>query len=247
MASNKFSVNPNKTEYLLFNPSNINLPVNAINLDSNIIYPRDSAKNLGVIFQTDISLDKHVSFIVKSFFFQLHDFRRICPFISKTAAITLANTFVHSRLYFCNSLFYGLPKYSIHRLQKVQNTVAHVVSNSSRFSHITPTLKSLLWLPIFYRINFKMCCVTHSTPFLGKAFYLSTLLTHRSNIHSLRSTSFSPLLLFYFNKKSNSFRTFSYAAPFLWNHIPNTVRSTPTYMSFRRNFKTYLFNQAFPT
>ena len=90
-----------------------------------------------------------------------------------------------------------------------------IVSNSSRFSHITPTLKSLHWLPIFYRINFKMRCVTHSAIFLDEPFYLSTLLTHRSNTHSLRSTSFSLLLLPYFNKKSNGFRIFSYAAPFL--------------------------------
>ena len=57
MISNKLSVNPNKTEYLLFNPSNKNPPVNTISLDLNIISPSDSAKNLGVIFQTHISLD----------------------------------------------------------------------------------------------------------------------------------------------------------------------------------------------
>ena len=169
MTSNKLSVNPSKAEYLLFNPSNINPPVNTTNLDSDIISPSDSAKNLGVglIFQTDMSLDKHISPVVKSCFIQLRDFRRIRPFISKTAARTLANAFVHSRLDFCNRLFYGLSKYSIHRLQKVQNTVARIVSNSSRLSHATPTLKSLHWLPMFYRINFKMCSLTHRALFLG--------------------------------------------------------------------------------
>ena len=38
-----------------------------------------------------------------------------------------------------------------------------------------------------------------------------------------------------------------YATPFVWNHLPNTVCSAPTYMSCRRNLKTYLFNQAFHT
>ena len=157
MTSNKLSVNPNKIEYLLFNPSNINPPVNTINLDSNIISPSDYAKNLGVMFKTDVSLDKHVLSIVQSCFLKLRDFRHIRPFISKTAAITLANAFVHSHLDFCNSLFYGFPKYLIYRLQIIQNTVARIVSNSSRFFHLTPTLKSLHWLSIFYRINFKMC------------------------------------------------------------------------------------------
>ena len=57
MTSNKLSVNSNKTEYLLFNSNNVNLPVNSINLGSITISPSGSAKNLGVIFQTDVSMD----------------------------------------------------------------------------------------------------------------------------------------------------------------------------------------------
>ena len=92
-----------------------------------------------------------------------------------------------------------------------------------------------------------MCCITHRALSLGEPFYLSTLLTHRSNTHSLCTTSFSSYFLPYFNKKSNGFRTFSYAAPFPRNNLSNTVPFASTYMSFRRNLKTYLFNQAFPT
>ena len=91
----------------------------------------------------------------------------------------------------------------INHLQKVQNTVARIVTNFSHFSHITPTLKSLHWLPIYYRINLKigLCYITHRALSLGEPFYLNTLLTHRSNTHSLRTTSCSLLLLLYFDKK----------------------------------------------
>ena len=64
MISNKLSVNPNKTEYLLFNPNNVNLSVNINNLGSNTISLRDSAKNLGAIFQTNMSMDKHTSHLL---------------------------------------------------------------------------------------------------------------------------------------------------------------------------------------
>ena len=120
MTSNKLPVNPSKTEYRLFNPNNVNVPVNIITLGSNTISPSDSAKNLGVIFHADMSMDKHISSIIKSCFLQLFDYHRIYPFISKTAAITLANAFVHVRLDFCNSLFYGLPKYSFSSPKQVQ-------------------------------------------------------------------------------------------------------------------------------
>ena len=118
MIFNKLSVNPNKKEYPLFNPKHFNNPNCNINIDSNIISPNDSAKNLGVIFRSDMSMDKHISVIVKSCVLQLRYFHSIRHIISKTTTITLANAFVYSHLDYCNSLFYGLPKCSIHRLQK---------------------------------------------------------------------------------------------------------------------------------
>ena len=84
---NKLSVNPDKTEYLLFNQLSINVPV-SVDLNLNTIFPSESTKNLDIIFQSDVSMDKHISSIVKTCFLQLHKF--------------------------CHSLFYGLPKYSLH-------------------------------------------------------------------------------------------------------------------------------------
>ena len=152
-------------------------------------------------FQSDILLDNHILSIIKSCFVQLLDFGHIRPLISKTAAITLANSFIHSRLDNCNSLFYSLPNYSIQRLQKVQNRAARTVTRSVRSLHITTVLKSQHWLHVIYRINFKICCVTHRALSLHKPHYLSSLFSLRSNSHSLRSSSFSPLLLPYFHKK----------------------------------------------
>ena len=142
---------------------------------------------------SDMLLDNHISSIIKSCFEQRHDFCCIRSLISKTAAITLANSFIYSRLDYCNSLFYGLPNYSIHCQQKVQNTATRIVTRSVRLSHITPVLKSLHELPYNYRINFKICCITHHALSLNEPHYLSSLLSLQSNSHSLRFSSFSLL------------------------------------------------------
>ena len=94
-------------------------------------------------------------------------------------------------------------------------------------------------------LNCVVLLIVHSS--LKEPHYLNSLLINRLNSHSLRSSSFNPLTLPFFNKKSNGFRSFAHAAPFLWNHLPNTVRSAPTYLSFQKSLKTYFFNQAFPT
>ena len=106
---------------------------------------------------------------------------------------------------FQSILFIAYKKYS----------VARIVTHTSRSSHITPLLKSLYWLPVKYRINFKLCCITHRALSLGESHYLNTLIIPRLNPHSLRSSSFNPLMLPFFNKISNGFRSFAYAAPFL--------------------------------
>ena len=162
MVANKLSVNP----------KHFNYPNCSINIDFNIISPNNSAKNLGVVFQSDMSMDKHISAIVKSCFLQLRDFHRICPLISKTTAITLANAFVHSHLDYYDSLFYSLLKYYIHRLQKIQNITACVITRTTRFTHIAPILKSLYWLPVLYCINCKICCLNHREISLGEQYYL---------------------------------------------------------------------------
>ena len=51
---------------------------------------------------------------------------------------------------------YGLPNNQFHKLQRVQNAAARLICNVSRFDHITPSLCSLHWLPIIYRIQFKI-------------------------------------------------------------------------------------------
>ena len=115
----------------------------SINLNLNTIAPSECAKNLGVIFQSDMSMNKHISSVVKTCFHQLREFSHIRSFIPKFAAIIFANAFLHSRIDYCNSLFYGPPKYSINCLQKIQNSVARFATRTSCSSHITPLLKFL--------------------------------------------------------------------------------------------------------
>jgi hypothetical protein len=246
MSANKLALNPDKTEYLLISP-NTSTSAPSMNLGPTTIIPTDNAKNLGVIFQSDLSLTNHISAVVKSCFFHIRDLKRIRSCLSRNTATSIANAFVQSRLDYCNSLYFGLPKRSIYRLQKVQNCLARVVFRSSRHSHITPVLKSLHWLPVHFRIKFKICLITHRLLSFNQPPYLSHALTYRSNSHSVRSSSFNPFLVPSFRKQSAGYRSFSYAAPHLWNHLPVSVRSAASYMSFRRNLKTHLFNQAFPT
>ena len=57
----------------------------------------------------------------------------------------------------CNSVLAGLPQATINLLQRVQNAAARLVAGIGTWDHITPVLRSLHWLPIKLRIQYKLC------------------------------------------------------------------------------------------
>jgi len=151
MSFNLLSLNQSKTEFLL-----IGLPTQLTQLSepthlmpSNaIITPTSSARNLGVIFDSTLSMSDHISSVSKSCFLSICDLRKIRSTLDHTTAHTMDTSLINSKLDYCNSLFLNLPQSQLNRLQLILNSSARAVSKSPKFCHITPLLKSLQWLKI---------------------------------------------------------------------------------------------------
>src|SRR5437870_430214 len=118
-----------------------------------------------------------MSSICSSSFFHIRQLRQIRPSLDRGSAIVLANALVHSKLDYCNSLLNDLPNTSIVRLQYVQNSLARVVCNTTKFRSHTPSLLTELhWLPIPERIKYKIASLTFKVLHFGKPSYLSELI-----------------------------------------------------------------------
>ena len=115
---------------------------------------------------------------------------------------------------------------------------------SPRFSRLVPLLKSLHWLPVHYRIIFKMCTVAYQALSYKQPAYLNSMLTPTRNSRQLRLISGNPLYIPRVKTKAGT-RDFSVAAPTVWNALPATVKSEGNIVSFSRRLKTYLFNAAY--
>ena len=76
-------------------------------------------------------------------------------------ANTITTSIVHSKLDYCNSLYYNLPYSQLNRLQQIQNCLARAVFKAPKFTHTTPILKSLHWLKINQRIEYKILSLTY--------------------------------------------------------------------------------------
>ncbi|XP_068717061.1 uncharacterized protein [Montipora capricornis] len=121
------------------------------------------ASNIGVLFDESLSMVPQVTAICKSAFYHLRKISLIGKYLTFDAAQLLFYALVTSKLDYCNSLLYGLPKRVIKQLQRAQNAAARVVTVSPKFCHITPVLANLHWLPIELRIESKVLTVAYKT------------------------------------------------------------------------------------
>ena len=100
-----------------------------------------------------MSFTDQINSLSKSCHFHIRDIRRIRHLLPLSAATALANSLVSSKLDYCNSLYNGISQANLNKIQRIQNTLARVVTNTSKFEHITPILKKLHWLPKFQSNN----------------------------------------------------------------------------------------------
>ena len=165
---------------------------------------------------------------------------------------------------------FNLPKYQITRLRLIQNSLARAVVQSPKSCHITPVLRSVHWLKINERIEYKLLSLTYKVLTTNQPPYLH----HLISVQPSRSTRSSSLVTLARPSTSSSLRItdrcFRYASPCLWKELPSSLRqphSSPSVSDlpvhaefpvilplspsitpslFHSRLKTYLFYKSFP-
>ena len=87
------------------------------------------------------------------------ELEKIRSLLSTDAANKLAVSLILSRLDNCNSLLAGLPDNKLNKLQRIQNHAAGLVLRKSGHASATTLLRTLHWLPVKARIQYKIACL----------------------------------------------------------------------------------------
>ena len=183
-----------------------------------------------------------------AFFHIVYMTKRIClklAHLDRPTVEKLVNATITSRLDYCNSLMFGIPKDLMSQLQKRQNHAARVITQWRKYDHITPVLVDLHWLPVKQRIDFKILLLTYKALNGLAPAYIRELLTPYIPARTLRSMDNNLLeppkcRLEYFGKRS-----FAAAAPVLWNDLPLHIKQSPSVDIFKSRIKTRLFQLAY--
>ena len=210
-----------------------------------VIVQEEAVRNLGVLFDTSLSMNAQVNNLTKTCNFHLANLRKVRKLLTQDATHTMARNLVLSRLDYCNSLLFGVSGELHRRMQLIQNSAARLVTGSAKHDHITPDLVHLHWLPVRQRIVFKIAVLVFKALHGESPMYISEMIASYAPERTLRSSTKS--LVRESAPKCVTFggRAFSYAAPKLWNKLPSDIRNASSLDLFKKQLKFHLFNEAY--
>ena len=246
MTRNKLKLNEDKTEILnitspYYKHSNL---VQSLKIGDVTVNTSSNARNIGVVFDSTLSMSNHISAICRSAYFHLKNIRAIRQVLTQSETEKLVHAFVSSRLDLNNALLYGIPLNTLAPLQRVQNTAARIITGQSKYTHITPVLCGLHWLPIYYRIRYKIAIVVYKALHDHAPPYITDLVTVHSPARALRSSQENYLNVPVTRTKLGD-RAYSSAAPSVWNQLPAQIRNSSSLSVFKTKLKLHFFHQAY--
>ena len=245
----RLKMNESKTEFIYFGwPSQLEKCIGtSINVNGEEIMRTNTTKYLGAYLDSKLDFREHIKIKCKAAMLNIYKIRAARKNLTRSACNKLMVSLVLSHLDYANSLLGNLPKTSIRKMQLVQNIAARITLGKRKYDSATSCLQKLHWLPIQYRIEFKIISLVHKCLHNNAPPYLQRLIQHtRPTRRGLRSEEDTTRLLVpRTSRKTFASRSFSVLGPQLWNDLPRNLHKIDNYTSFKKELKTHLFKVAF--
>ena len=195
-----------------------------------------SANDLGDIVDSRLSFDEHVTEVVSKCKGNLCQINRVKYLFDKFTLITIINSLVFSKLFYCSSMWSSTTKKNIARLQKVQNFAARIVTGARKYEHITLMLKELHWLPVTKQLEVRDILMTFNCIKGLAPPSLCNKFSTRSQVHT-RNTRTKDILHIPSFRSATGQRSFSYRAVQLWNDLPESLANIKSFHVFKNAIK----------
>ena len=247
----RLKMNTDKTEFIIFGSKYYtdHNTIQSITIGGENVHRVDVVRCLGSHLDQNLNMKEHVKIKSKAAMLNFRRIRSIRTYIDRETCETLVLTLVMSHLDYCNSTLIGVPHKTIHQFQRIQNMCAKLVLSRTKYDSSSECLKELHWLPVKARIHHKLLSILHKSIFAGEPKYLKNLVSLLPEpTRTLRSSSDVKSKLFVpkTTRKTFADRSFSVAAPKLWNILPETLRIQSNYELFKKDLKTHLFHVYLP-
>ena len=211
-------------------------------MDNHTLDREKHLKNLGVIFDENMSWVKHINKTVCKAYNSLRTLYRFKRFLSEGAKKSLCESLVLSHFNYCDCLFPSLTKSLVEKIQKVQNSCVRFIYNLRKYDrdHISPLLQKLGWLNMSNRQLLHSYVIMFKIDKKLAPQYLIDLIPRNLSIHNYNTRAANEFRNCKCNlaTKQNSFFP---KIPSLYNKLPVTIKGCKTISSFKKQCKTNLF------
>ena len=133
-------------------------------------------------------MDSYISSLCRSSYFHLRNLSLARKYLHEKDIQSLMHAAMSTRIDYCDSLLYGIPNKYLKKLQLLQNSAARIVKQIKKTDHITPILAELHWLPVTFRIKYKLLLFAFKVYHDTAPQYLLELLHPYVPSRNLRST-----------------------------------------------------------
>ena len=246
MDLNRLRMNNDKTEFILIGSrQQLNkAETSVLNINGELITRSKSIKYLGADLDEKLTFKDMINRKCRTAMGNLQKLKLIRKSLTIAAAKTIALGLVIAHLDDANALYAGLPSSELKKLQRIQNMTAKIVTGAGKYDSSTSALKTLHWLPINLRIEYKVLTLVFRCIHKLAPNYLNDLISvklkpNRSGL--LSETNVNTLHLPRTTSKTFADRALSVNGPKLWNALPEDLRSIDDYNTFKTKLKTHLF------
>ena len=254
--NNSLDLNAGKSKYIIFGSKS-----NLAKLDRKALPPvlinkrqidrEKTVKNLGIIFDENLSFEKQISKTVSKSVGKLKHAFRFKNFLSQEAKIIIVESYILSNLNYCDILFQNLSCSSERKLQKLQNWCVRFIFGARKYDHVSPYYKKLKTLNIEQRRLLHSLTQMHKLrKNIGPDYLLEKLVT-RNEVHQYNTRRNSDLLI---SKSRTSLhqKKFFNKIPKIYNDILKLknlsnkpiFRVEDSVLTFKKKFKKQLLNSS---
>ena len=237
-----------KTECVYFGNRHLSICQHkTININRETINTSTKVKYLGSQLDEELKFKQHVQAKCKAAVINLCQIQNIRRYLAIEICHQLILSLVILHLDYRNAIPSGCSEVMIELLKKVQNMSARIMLNKHPRDSATQGLKLLHLLPIWYRIDYKVAMLVFKSIQDMAPKYLTELLTEnkisRLALHSAHRNKL--LTIPRTTRKTFASRAFSVYGLAVWNKLPDHIRTSANYNTFKRKLKMHLFKWAF--
>lgn len=224
---NCLKLNTKKSHYIIIG-STINMKkLEKVNIPTVImnkipIERKTHVRNLGVIFDENMSFLKHVNSTISKSFLKLKQAYRFKKILSRESRIKIVESYILAQFNYCDILLLNISKQLSDKIQKFQNTCIRFILDLKKYDHISDSFRQLGFLKMENRRKLHALSFMHKIINKKAPKYLCNKIKTAANVHS-HNTRANTKLTYSISKNNYGYNSFFNLMAKTYNNITDEL------------------------